>query len=41
MYVHNSKTAEDRRSTLDEFENHEDIVFSYSASEEFLEKWKV
>ena len=41
MYVHNSKTTEDHRSTLDEFENHEDIVSSYCASEEFLEKWKV
>lgn len=41
LYVHNSKTDADRTSTLAEFENHEDIVRSYCASEEFLEKWKV
>lgn len=41
MYVHNSKTDVDRTSTLDEFENHEDIVHSYCASKDFLEKWKV
>jgi hypothetical protein len=41
MYVHSSKSDAERPPTLEEFETHQDIVHSYCASKEFLDKWKV